>query len=307
MIRGRTWKIDALPGETKTPLEDERALFLRFADLPLDEKRILEFARDYGHLGIDHPIKLGTQPRTGEALEDWEREIACMRDAVTVWQRFTENDTSWLKKHICWVPAPQAQAVRRMMKTAAVAAQTGSADLRRETLRWARMQELWYDSHPQLNPAESPEDGIRFRRRLWWEFAVPEIRELIPRGDVRRPALIYAQWVINEKMTKHVRPELLWQDPNDPSPVIRLHPSNLLGAMWLQFAQAVEGGYEYIRCGRARCQKWTKVDARAKRRKKWCSKSCQVMASRSRSQAGKTRHASPRGRKPKKGKSRDKK
>ncbi len=94
--------------------------------------------------------------------------------------------------------------------------------------------------------------------------------------DILAPAaLLLVRWV-NEALAPHTQPALLY-DFSTGRAVLRLRPSNLLGAMWLQFAQAIAQGDSFRGC--ASCGKWFKVntaeDAR-KARKKFCSQVCKL-------------------------------
>ena len=52
---------------------------------------------------------------------------------------------------------------------------------------------------------------------------------------------------INEKLSAHAAPQLLWERDRE-SHVFRFLPKNLLGALWLQFARVVAGNVSYKPC-----------------------------------------------------------
>ncbi len=92
--------------QSRFPLRDEPALFRAFAEIQKDEKAIKDFADAHGLLGGDHlrPIAVseaGIEPR-GETLEDWEAEIAAMREALAAWDAVQCGDEASLKDRVRW-------------------------------------------------------------------------------------------------------------------------------------------------------------------------------------------------------------
>lgn len=104
------------------------------------------------------------------------------------------------------------------------------------------------------------------------------------RGDVRGPATVYAQQVINEHLKPRASPRLLREGQ---PPRLRLYfvPHTLIGALWLQLARAVDGEKAYRRCRRTGCGKFIEISrdttgSRADR--SYCSDACRSGAYRER-------------------------
>jgi hypothetical protein len=107
-----------------------------------------------------------------------------------------------------------------------------------------------------------------------------------PPGDLVMPAMYIVQRRINEHLSEYsVTPKLLWNRKVGEL-VLRLSASSLIGAIWLQFAKAVEGNKEYRQCQNARCRRWIEVGGNrtARSDKKFCSPSCKSDAHRRKSE-----------------------
>lgn len=93
--------------------------------------------------------------------------------------------------------------------------------------------------------------------------------------------------ILNEQLIGRVSPQLRWHHESKQS---KLHfvPENLLGAMWLQLATAIDRGLEYRQC--STCSKWFEV-ARLERgqERAYCSNACRSRAYRKRKQTKKRR------------------
>jgi endogenous inhibitor of DNA gyrase (YacG/DUF329 family) len=88
------------------------------------------------------------------------------------------------------------------------------------------------------------------------------------------PATFLVQRWINEKLEKNASPRLLF-NPDLGTQVVNIVPHNLLGAMWLQLAEAIAGNKQHRPC--KECGKWmeisTEEDGRSARRL-FCSDAC---------------------------------
>ena len=100
-------------------------------------------------------------------------------------------------------------------------------------------------------------------------------------GDLVWPAYLHLQDVINNALNDRVAPKMLWDESNE----LKLFhvPKNLLGAMWLQFADAVTYNLEYRACGW--CGKPFEVTRSTRSDRLYCSNSCRVSASRKRTRS----------------------
>src|ERR1035441_8390476 len=111
-------------------------------------------------------------------------------------------------------------------------------------------------------------------------------------GDLVMPAMYIVQRRINERLSEYgVTPKLLW-NRSEGGLVLRLSAHSLIGAIWLQFAKAVEGNKEYKQCQNARCRRWIEVGGNrtARSDKKFCSPSCKSDAHRRKSEQASRMH-----------------
>jgi hypothetical protein len=102
-------------------------------------------------------------------------------------------------------------------------------------------------------------------------------------GELNWPASRYIQDRINDALRDNVAPRMLWDESNE----LKLYhvPKTLLGAMWLQFADAVSYNLEYRACNW--CGKSFEVTRSTRSDRLYCSNSCRVSASRKRTRLAK--------------------
>jgi hypothetical protein len=121
--------------------------------------------------------------------------------------------------------------------------------------------------------------------RVFEWIASPDDVEVFSRftqGDLILPAMYLLQRRINLQLIEHqVTPKLLWHR-GEGQLVMRVSANSLIGAMWLQFAKAVEGNRKYRQCQRQQCRKWFEVgqNTTARSDKKFCSPTCKSAAHR---------------------------
>jgi len=112
------------------------------------------------------------------------------------------------------------------------------------------------------------------------EKTSPEVLERFSTGDIVQPALYLLQRRVNAQLAQHgVSPRLLW-DSGEGKLVMRLGANSLIGALWLQFARAIEGNKDYKQC--QNCRDWMEVGGNrtARSDKKFCTPSCRTAAHR---------------------------
>jgi len=101
-------------------------------------------------------------------------------------------------------------------------------------------------------------------------------------GELLWPAYYYIQERINDALKDSVAPRMLWHE----NQLQLFHvPKSLLGAMWLQFADAVTYELEFRAC--AWCGKSFEVTLSTRSDRQYCSNSCRVSASRKRTSSAK--------------------
>jgi hypothetical protein len=106
------------------------------------------------------------------------------------------------------------------------------------------------------------------------------VLERYVRGDLIKPALHYVQSTINEKLEGRAVPRLLW-DTKRERLGLYIVPDGLIGALWLQFARAVERDSRFRQC--AECGIWFELaPGTARADKQFCSTACRTKAYRKR-------------------------
>ena len=108
----------------------------------------------------------------------------------------------------------------------------------------------------------------------------PERLERFRPGDLAAPALYVVQGIVNKRLQGRISPQLLW-DKDRIKLGLYIVPNSLIGAIWLQFAQAIDGHKEYRRC--EECRIWFELSPEVARTSKlYCSNACRVRAYRKR-------------------------
>jgi hypothetical protein len=239
------------------PLVAFPGLFRVFADTDASEDGIKTFADRFGPLGGDLASAIPLQDErdakrthlgTGEACGAWLREILMMRFAVDLWEAARNGDVGRLERVISWTgdgDGVQIIADRELMKERRPDAPVPSE------LAWIASTHLGDDVHGRFVP-----------------------------GDLVRPALHYVQSKVNEKLQGRASPRLLW-DKHRERLVLYIVPEGLIGALWLQFARAIERDSRFRQC--AECGIWFELArGTARADKLYCSTPCRTKAYRKR-------------------------
>jgi len=185
----------------------------------------------------------------GESLQGWLGEIGAIRAATNLWSALKEavaGDSSRLTRHVKW-----------------------------------KRGCVYYDSHPELPlPPMSQFSAIRptvaevassvkeaqAEDGRTVEIIASDVNNsdwlrLFRSGDGETPARYLLQKWVNEKLMRRVSPALLWNArrsrPNDLA--LYFVPRDLLGAVWLQLAEVVNGNRPLRQC--AACKSWIVITA----------------------------------------------
>lgn len=239
------------------PLSAFSGLFRVFADTEPDRDGIKAFADRFGPLGpdiakqiplYDQPNAKGVPLGTGEALADWSNEILMMRFAIDIWEAARNGDAGRLERVISWT-------------------EDGSG-----------IQIL---SHPELPKGQLPEAPARVERAwIAGTHLGDDVLERFVPGDLVKPALHYVQSTINRQLGGRASPRLLW-DAKRERLGLYIVPDGLIGALWLQFARAVERDSRFRQC--AECGIWFELaPGTARADKLYCSTPCRTRAYRKR-------------------------
>jgi hypothetical protein len=239
------------------PLSAFSGLFRIFAETEPSRDGIKAFADRFGPLGgeiakqiplYDQPSAKGASLGTGEPLAAWSDEILMMRFAINLWEAARDGDVGRLERVISWT-------------------EDGSG-----------VQIL---SHPELPKGQLPEAPARVER-AWiagTHLGDGVLGRFVP-GDLVKPALHYVQSTINKKLEGRASPRLLW-DSSRERLGLYIVPAGLIGALWLQFARAVERDSQFRQC--AECGIWFELaPGTARADKLYCSTPCRTKAYRKR-------------------------
>jgi hypothetical protein len=156
----------------------------------------------------------------------------------------------------------------------------GNEEGLRRYIRWEKDGKVVYESQSK----EWTLDGFSFRS-----------------PDVVQPALTFIALEVNKRLSPSVVMEPEQEPPTcrvTPSLAlltgnrlqIRITPDNLLGALWWQCAQAIDGHRSYRRCDQ--CGTWFEVAPQAEKRNRlFCSDACRVKAYRLRQEEARKLHS----------------
>lgn len=228
------------------PLRTEPGLFREFADLEPERGDIQSFVERYGWLGIWRPLVPRDEPQTpvtGESLHEWRAEIETLHEAVALWDMIQRKDRSALGEVIRWRGGDYGRGVYYAgTKPTVIAA------------------ERWYPD--ELGHLDS--------------------------GDIIGPAVVLLQHHVNMELKREratgvpAAPALVWADSLHQRLELRVQPKNLIGALWVQLAQAIDGNRNYRRCGA--CGKWFETGKSRGNPRKYCSDACRQRARRARTE-----------------------
>lgn len=229
------------------PLRLYTGLFRAFAETPPTKEGIHTFANEYGSLGDGVFIQLpeSSAVGTGEPVSLWSKEIFAMAQALELWDAVKASNLEVLSQRIAW--------------------EKGGVN---------------YDSHRGIDTKDLK---TPYSQRMEW-IAAPEIHperlERFRPGDLATPALFFVQKTINDRLKGRISPRLLW-GKNRTKLGLYIVPNSLIGALWLQFAQAIDGNKEYRRC--EECRGWFELSPETARTSKlYCSNACRSRAYRGR-------------------------
>ena len=194
--------------------EPSAGLFLEFAALKPTQEAIVEFAWKYGSLfdsysSEDWAARENHTLTAGPSLSTWKSEIGDMQALIKLWQTIED----------CRIPK-----------------------LRKERLAELRETVIWTDKGVRYE--------IKTSKRGMHAVWLPDAwLARVPPNDVLLPARYALQSEINLRISDPdslTIPRLAWTPDNHQR--IIFTPTNLLAAMWLQFAQAVTGEFQLKRC-----------------------------------------------------------
>ena len=231
----------------------EAGLFLALAALEPHLDQIIEFANHYGMLTGGVWLRLDGSLVSGEPPELWHDAIRDLSLAVRMWELIKTGDTSELGQYIKWADSSGVRFERP--------ADNASATGFQGTIPW--LPGVVFDGTEELK------DG----RWIATRETNPALLETFQVGDLLGPAWYQLQHMVNEKLDSNVSARLLWDHKQ-----LSMHqvPRDLISALWLQFARAIEGNREYQQC--EECRNWFEVSSPdgGRKDKRFCNTACRA-------------------------------
>jgi hypothetical protein len=253
------------------PLREATGLFRNFAETEATADGIRSFALRYGMLGGSCSATFSLDDggsATGEGLPFWMSEISDMSSTVTLWDMVRTTDLRGLSKIIKWI-SPSHVAIEGLANMALMQAYTAGAH--------APDRALIID---QTKLVERAADGNfpGFARADIATASSPPLKRF-KEGDLIEPAIHCIKDILRERLREHGISLDLTRGPGTRLLELFIEPDSLVGALWMQFAMAVDGDRSYRRC--QDCRDWYAVSGHAGRPDKmYCSDSCRASAHR---------------------------
>ena len=243
LVVAETPGLEARPGRFYTPLDDAPELLRIFAELPTTagqalQEAVLRFANRYGWLGLLPPKQI---PATGGRF-----------------RRGRRTEVAWSESLAAW-----AMQVRLLRQVVDLLEAFFSED-------WDQLNE-WLRLGPGSILYSRSEYGFR---RIGIELG-NEVAQYIEPGkpdQLGRAARFIAQHFINRGLLENTSARLLYDPPSDELGV-HIVPRNLLGALYIQAAEAAAGDRQYRRC--EQCSTWFAITRDLTRNDRlYCSNAC---------------------------------
>lgn len=250
-------------GDYHHPLVSFPALFREFASIEADAMNkkgwtsMCAFAGNHGLLGINesaHQLdKLFSRTKgeliTCEYTDDWEDEIWRMAEAVTLLDALHSSDAESLGKLVFW------ESEHRV---------TVKLD-----------KKLGRDTPLKIHPRKTMHYTVANSHTLMERYGLSH-------GDIFGPVQVCLSQIVNDKLHGAMRAAIL-HDTETHELKLRMVPTSLLGAMWLQLSQELTGGIKSRQC--AECGKWFEISLEQsgfRRNRQYCSDGCRMAAYRRR-------------------------
>lgn len=229
------------------PLEHFTGLFRVFVEIPVTPSKFLEFAQKFGFL---------TDRDDMDLLDGYVIVSELYGDSTPV---HAELLIGWTEEIVKMREAVTLWQLARARDA------TGLS----KYLRWSDgVLGYWTDYH-----------GLDSEFSLVYDTRDPAGKALRFReGDVFEPAMFIASVIANVGLESRVSPKLQ-MTIEDKTPRLAISPLNLLGALWLQLARAIDGDKEYRAC--QHCGNWFEIGSTGySRARRFCSNRCRVAFSR---------------------------
>ena len=239
------------------PLNKDHAdLFQVFAAVVPDTIGIQRFANEYGLLGGKYSVGV-------EFITVVRRMVELYRnrpDFPATRISFEPNYTSG-EPFAAWVN--QILKMKHAVKVWSLLNRRDETGLR-EYVKWHH--KIFYFVDPET-------DEKLGNSQLIDSYANSGDENKIVQGEIRRPARVLLAGLINENLKGQVSPMTLCRVGLEET-TLRFIPESLLGALWLQFAQALDKSYAYRQC--EECGIWFDIAKHvgARSDKRTCGATC---------------------------------
>ncbi len=288
-----TRALDIPSGQDYEPLVERPALFREFADLEIKLGSICTFANKRGSLGGDRAVEVApidsdgqfaesSYPVWGEILGAWADDIRDMRIAVGIWDLIQGGGADEIDRHIDW------RDPENIYWEISLDVESASDDELDESLESdERLLAYWRD----VVEGRAPWDKLEFElpRDVIGNYCVagsnhfPERLNSLKDRNPRLAARYVLHDLIDRGLKSRVSPTMHVPEQQIASE-ISFKPNGLIGALWLQFALAVDGNTEFDRC--TQCSEWFELGPGSGRPdKRYCSDACRMRAYRKRKAA----------------------
>ncbi len=268
---------------TYEPFQDAPALYREFAllDLASPMPEILKFADKWGMLGGDASVQVDLVDDEWKFINDkkylwaetpgiWLDEIIDMRMALEIWDMVRLKDREALHSLISW---ENGEVFWEYEVDCTASDPSDDSDF------------FWVGDIETGKRHVNRSDGRHDAGYVSTDEYHPERRDNLTPGDPESAARYIVGDLVNKGLEGRVSAQL-GPRAGETSPVIRLVPDSLIGALWLQFTIAVDGNLDYKRC--EECQMWLEIAPGAGRPdKNYCSDACRMRAYRKRTKAKK--------------------
>lgn len=129
--------------------------------------------------------------------------------------------------------------------------------------------EVWVREIRHMRQAVNALEALE--QALYAHDGRPELAPYVAEDDEIKRLRSFIQSSINRKLDQHAAPRLLY-DPDQGTMGLRIVPKNLLGAMWLQFGEAIDSTRKFDRC--KQCNSWFAISKSERTNRLFCSDAC---------------------------------
>lgn len=272
------------------PLVENTGLFRTFAGLGQGRQSYLDFATRYGPLGLELEFRPANNPTTtlhGEPLSLWREAVGTINIAVRLW------DT--LRTMLTHLNAEDPEALDDAAKSSSDAFKavfSDLAELEGLSIHAALEAEATGVSESEVVVRWADPTYIGKRKDLAARIGCPISHsltlpvDLFTRRDTRLLLPNAAIGVLTDFVDLHLRTfgSIAYSSSVRPGERgVFMSASNLLGALWLQFALSIDGNSRFERCARSGCAEWIELAPSVNRSdRRYCSPSCKNAAWRER-------------------------